>query len=448
MYNFLPITFQNIACSMAGRIIARKRYGTHFKETLELFLKSQWWDSKDLKQYRNTRLHKFVKFCYSCVPYYNKLFKKLNINPDVILNLNDLSKYLPILTKDTVRNHFDEFIPTTIKQYKLHDLQTSGSTGSGLKFSTTSEALQEQHAIYWRALKVAGANKNMWRASFGGHPIVPINQKKPPFWRHNIFGHQILYSGYHINRGNVKFYVEHLNKKKIKWIHGYPSLISLIASYIIEDNHLMTHKINYITVSSENLTHKQANLIKTAFGVEPIQSYGTTEATGGAFECEFGNLHIDEEFVAMEFIPIGSNQYKIIGTNFSNYAMPLLRYDNNDIATITNERCVCGRQSRIIDDIDGREEDYIVLPDGTKIGRLDHLFKDMIEVREAQILQQDEQIKFLVSKTKKYSKKHEQILKTKINKYLGKIEYSIIYTDNIARTKNGKLRFVIREKIK
>jgi len=446
MYNLLPITLQNIACSIAGKVYARKRYGSHFKNSLKLYLRSQWWKSKDLEQYRNTRLHNFVQFCYSYVPYYNDLFTKLNINPDIILNLKDLSKYLPILTKNTVKNHFDEFIPTTIKQYRLYDLQTSGSTGSGLKFPTTSEALQEQHAIFWRAFNIAGTNKNMWCASIGGRLIVPINQKMPPFWRYNIFGNQILYSGYHINRDNVVFYIEHLNKKKIKWIHGYPSLISLIASYIMEDNHLIKHKINCITVSSENLTSMQANLIKTAFGVAPKQLYGTTEATAGAFECEFGNLHVDEEFTAMEFIPIGSNQYKIIGTNFSNNAMPLLRYDNNDIAKITKEKCVCGRQSRIIDDIDGREEDYVVLPDGTKIGRLDHIFKDMVEIREAQILQQNEQIKFLVSKTKKYSKKHEQMLKARINKYLGKIEYSIIYKNKIARTKNGKLRFVIREK--
>ena len=30
---------------------------------------------------------------------------------------------------------------------------------------------------------------------------------------------------------------------------------------------------------------------------------------------------------------------------------------------------------------------YVVLPDGTRVGRMDHCFKDMVSVREAQIHQ-------------------------------------------------------------
>ena len=39
-------------------------------------------------------------------------------------------------------------------------------------------------------------------------------------------------------------------------------------------------------------------------------------------------------------------------------------------------------------DVDGRIEDYVVTPDGRWIGRLDHIFKDQLDVAEAQILQE------------------------------------------------------------
>ena len=37
--------------------------------------------------------------------------------------------------------------------------------------------------------------------------------------------------------------------------------------------------------------------------------------------------------------------------------------------------------------IDGRSEDYLVLSDGAKVGRLDHIFKDLTDVVEAQFVQ-------------------------------------------------------------
>ncbi len=39
--------------------------------------------------------------------------------------------------------------------------------------------------------------------------------------------------------------------------------------------------------------------------------------------------------------------------------------------------------------IDGRKEDYVVLRNGARVGRMDHIFKDMVAVREAQIVQNE-----------------------------------------------------------
>lgn len=41
----------------------------------------------------------------------------------------------------------------------------------------------------------------------------------------------------------------------------------------------------------------------------------------------------------------------------------------------------------VVRDIDGRKEDCIVLKNGTMLGRMDHIFKDLVNVREAQLYQ-------------------------------------------------------------
>lgn len=57
----------------------------------------------------------------------------------------------------------------------------------------------------------------------------------------------------------------------------------------------------------------------------------------------------------------------------------------------------------------GRLEDYFILKNGAKIGRLDHIFKDLIMVREAQIYQEySGKIEMRIVKREEYSDKDEK----------------------------------------
>ena len=143
--------------------------------------------------------------------------------------------------------------------------------------------------------------------------------------------------------------------------------------------------LKFITIGAENLLVHQKQLIENVFKVAVRQHYGLAEAVANISESPFGELIIDNDFCYLEFIPIDeySDSYKIIGTNITNTAFPLIRYDTNDIATIQRQP---DGSTKILS-IDGRKEDYIELVDGSRIGRLDHIFKDLIYVKEAQILQ-------------------------------------------------------------
>ena len=92
-----------------------------------------------------------------------------------------------------------------------------------------------------------------------------------------------------------------------------------------------------------------------------------------------------------------------------------------------------------------RKEDYILTPDGRRIGRLDHIFKDMVNIKECQIYQEHiERVIFKVVRGKKYTAKDEKMLLREARTRLGnQIEVDIDYVEAIERTKLGKLRFVI-----
>jgi phenylacetate-CoA ligase len=190
-------------------------------------------------------------------------------------------------------------------------------------------------------------------------------------------------------------------------------------------------------------------VIERAFGVRPLQHYGLAEAVANISQCELGSLHVDEDFAAVEFVPIdGGDVSRIVGTNLTNLAAPLLRYDSQDLAFSPREgSCSCGRPGRIVERIDGRLEDYVVLRSGARVGRMDHIFKDMVNVREAQIHQNvpGEMVIRLV-RGHDYSDADEHMLLEESAKRVGSdMKVEIEYVDGVQRTRAGKLRFVVSE---
>jgi phenylacetate-CoA ligase len=166
-------------------------------------------------------------------------------------------------------------------------------------------------------------------------------------------------------------------------------------------------------------------------------------------QCELGSLHVDEDFAAVEFVPIdGGDVSRIVGTNLTNLAAPLLRYDSQDLAFVTGDRsCSCGRPGRVVERVDGRLEDYVVLRNGARIGRMDHVFKDMVNVSEAQIRQAvPGEMVIRVVRGHEYSDADEHTLLEETAKRVGTdMRVEIEYVDTLPRTRAGKLRFVVSE---
>lgn len=447
LYLKLPILMQNIICSLEGWRIQRSRFSNFFHSLLREAESRTFWSKEQIQAYRDERLRKFIQHCAVSVPFYRKIFRAQDIYPDEIRSIEDL-KYLPILNKDMVKENYSELTSEAIPKDQQIITHTSGTTGGGLRFATTLRAIQEQWAIWWRYRHWHGIKQGIWCGYFGGRSVVPLSQTKPPFWRYNYFGKQILFSAYHMNPSNLEYYVKELCEKRPPWLHGYPSLLTLMANYILEKGIELPYKIRWITIGAENLLHHQSLIIEKAFGVRPIQHYGMAEAVANISECPLGKLHVDEDFAAVEFIPSHDGAgYKVVGTNFTNLATPLIRYDVQDVVTLSDEKCSCGRPGRIVQNIDGRVEDYIILRNGSKLGRMDHIFKDLVNIKEAQIYQkQPGEIVLRIVRGIKYGPKDEaMLLKETIKRVGDDTKIKIDYVDYIERTKNGKLRFVVSD---
>ena len=446
-YLRLPIPLQHLACSVEGWRIQRSRFGRRFQKLLQEVEGRAFWSLEQINAYRNERLHAFVHHCYHTVPFYRRRFQVLKLAPEDIRTLDDLQK-LPILTKQDVQDHYPDLVSEAVPKNQQIITHTSGTTGGGLRFATTLAANQAQWAIWWRYRRWHGLQQGTWCGSFSGRSVVPISQTRPPFWRYNYPGKQILFSAYHMSPENLDAYVCELRYRQPPWLHGYPSLLALVAGYMLERKIDPGYCVRWITIGAENLLPQQAELIQQAWGVYPLQHYGMVEAVANISECEHDQLHVDEDFAAVEFIPNPDGPgYKVIGTNFKNLATPLLRYDVQDLVTLTNITCSCGRPGRVVASVDGREEDYIILRNGARLGRMDHIFKDLVNIREAQLYQKHPgEMTIRVVRGERYGKADETALLNEVQKRVGSnIDMRVEYVERLERSSAGKLRFVISD---
>jgi phenylacetate-CoA ligase len=263
-----------------------------------------------------------------------------------------------------------------------------------------------------------------------------------------------MFSAYHLREETAAHYLRQIRRSKATWLHGYPSLLALLASYALDGRRLdFHHGIRHITAAAENLLPQQKELMREAFGVSPINHYGQAEMVAQISECPRGRLHVDEDFSLVEFVPVVDgppDAYHVVGTSFLNLSFPLIRYDTGDIARISGKRCGCGRPGRVVDAIDGRMEDYVVLSNGTRLGRLDHIFKDMVHIREAQLYQaRAGELEVRIVRDEGFGRPQERRLRQEIQKRVGNfLKFDIRYVDALEHTSAGKLRFVISDTAK
>ena len=95
--------------------------------------------------------------------------------------------------------------------------------------------------------------------------------------------------------------------------------------------------------------------------------------------------------------------------------------------------------------IDGRQEDLVITHSGARLGRLDHIFKDMTRVREAQIVQsrQGHMVLKIVKGTGYTSEDECRLKKETLERVGNEVDFQIEYVRSLPRSKSGKLRFVV-----
>jgi phenylacetate-CoA ligase len=412
-------------------------------------LTSQWYTNEQLNDIQFHRVKEFLIHAGRLSVFYQRLFRAHGFEPAEMRSLSDLS-VLPILDKQTVRSQLREIVPDNLQQHRVRWVHTSGTTGMGLRFPVSSDCFQREYAFRFLHYLWGGIREGERYAFCSGHPVTYYDRQRPPFWVYDRANNWLLLSSYHLTEKNLPQYVAELDKFEPALLAGYPSSLYLLALA----NQRLGQRVHprAVYTASETLFDFQRRAIEESFGCKVFMWYGNTEMCANIVECERGKNHLKLEHSYVELLgpdghasPAGGDA-RLVCTGFGNYATPLIRYEIGDVAVASRQQsCDCGRGGLMIDRVVGRTEDYVATPDGRLVGRLDHLFKDAVRVKHAQIVQDEvDKVTVRIVKDRAYTKSDEDEILREARLRLGSsISIRFDYVDEIERTSNGKFRFIV-----
>lgn len=427
--------------------------GRYFKGALKNFIKRENFTFEEWKNFQEQGLRKLLIYVYKYVPYYEKRFKELGLNIKDLENfsLKNLNK-LPLLEKKDVQDNLNDFISKKSKRFFLHPYETGGTTGTPLKvyYSTKTHnyiyAANVARIYNWA--KVKPGDKHI---TFGGRSIFQ-EKNKPPFWRYNLFEKQFYMSAFHLSKDTAFSYMKKINSFSPVYINGYTSAIYYMAKYILE-NGFELKGLKAVLTSSDNLTKQMREIIKKTFGCPVFDAYSSVEGCCLISECEFQKLHISPDVGIIEILSEDGKETEpgeigeIVATGFLNLVFPLIRYKMGDLAIKSEDKkCECGRQMPLVEEILGREEDYLILKDGRASASFSKAFEGVEGIYEGQVIQHDyDKIRIFLVINEKFNEKEKEKFLKNIYKLFGQLDIKLEFVDKIERTKRGKLKLVINK---
>ena len=423
-----------------------------FQDYFDFLQKSQWWSLDDLKAYQLEQLQELVKFSYENVPYYKRTFKEKKIHPSDIKSLEDI-QLLPLLTKDDIRDHAEELIPTGIDPSTLRVWVTGGTSGKPLKvYQDLFHSCMIEEAFSLRQRLWSGYKQYDRKVTLTRDP----NKRTRTCWDYNRTEHEIILSSFDMTEKNMFKYVDLIHKFKPKIMIGYPSTLEIFARFL-KRNELPLPPLQGVFSGSEALFPGQRVIIEDAYGCKMFSSYGMSERVADATECEQHNgYHLSMEYGVFELLDKNSEPVKkpdvsgiVVGTGFHNNVMPLIRYQMFDLGVYSGEKCACGRQAPIIKAFKGRVREYFVGKSG-KLMTLQLIWAGRhpvwSKIREMQFVQErkGEVLAKIISAPKYSQEEITRELREEIGKILTEDEFKFEFefVDQMPLTHRGKLNFL------
>src|SRR5690606_18040156 len=137
---------------------------------------TQWLSADEILALQWRKLEALLDSCWERIPYYRARWRELGIERGDIRGMDDYAR-LPVLGKDEIRAHHEDFLPSRPDQPILFKA-TSGSTGEPLRVGFTRESYERRIAVMYRGYGWSGGHHGRRTLYLWGQPAGGMGWKE------------------------------------------------------------------------------------------------------------------------------------------------------------------------------------------------------------------------------------------------------------------------------
>lgn len=378
--------------ALLWRLLKKREYPGIANYIQELNLESTFTPQKwrDLQRHK---LNVLLRFAVKNVPFYSDQYDP-SVMRSGLDSLHESFHLFPVLSKQTIKDNIEALISKTVSISSLIENSTGGSTGVPLKFYQdlryqTIAAALDAYVRGWYGIKPFDKTAQLWGADREFYELSVKERIYEKLQRVKAL------NAFRMTGESLDQFCQMLVEWEPPYLMGYSTALEALARHASQSP-ARHYSLKTIRSTAETLYPQQRKLIEDAFGTQVFNFYGSREVNNIASECpEEKRLHLISTWRHVEIVdgegspvPKGVPGYVAV-TDLSNFAMPFIRYRNEDIACLSTEECPCGRPSPVIEKLLGRSSDLIITPDRQIVHGefFTHLFYGRDDIRQFQVHQ-------------------------------------------------------------
>jgi phenylacetate-CoA ligase len=400
--------------------------------------RNPWKPCGEIEKLQLKNLKAVITHAYENSPFYHEKYKEAGLRPEYINSLKDILK-VPFTTKEELReagkNVLTRDIPPRDHQY----MTTSGSSGEKLDVIHSRDFRAFAHAIFSRIY-----------LTWGIRPFKKVTYiRYEPLTLSLVEKLGILKLNYISTFLDMESQFDLLLKQNPHVLVGHPPDLIDMAKLALSRG--ITLNLDIVGSNSEVLTLKEREFLEKTFHCPVYEEYSAVEVGFVAQNCKKKRMHIISDSVILEILKEGEpvapgEKGEVFVTSLFRNATPFIRYSLGDVASLSQDECDCGMTFPVIDSIEGRKDDFIVLPSGKEIPptRIVPLFFNLTFMKEfAAVQTSPTKVIINIVPCKTFCERDREYLLQLVRKELTGMDIEIRCVEPLEKTAYGKKCAVI-----
>lgn len=405
---------------------------------------NQWKTPEEIGAIQKRKLRRMVHHAYQNVPYYRELFDAAKIKPDDVREVEDL-KNIPVTTRQTVNNlKTEEITAQGVDLSSCRVSATSGTTSIPLRIYATPFDATIMSLGWARAFLACGMKP--WHKSIAFIGNKQLKAKKSWYEHLGVWRRKEISA-----RDLPEDWITACQEWNPQVLIGYVMTLKLLAE-TLRDKKIKDVNPKLVFHSSGIIDPYSREFLESSFHAKVVDFYGSDEAGCLAWECaECSAYHLASDMTVVEVLknerPAEPGEDgEIVITNLHSFAMPFIRYRQEDMGQLSPKKISCGRSFPLLERIQGRIDDYITLKSGRKVSPhpFYHCLDPVPGIRRWQIVQKRlDQIQILIEGGPDFSAdSHSRIRENVLDLVHNELEIKIVVLDSLDVDPSRKFRSV------